>query len=788
MLLNSSAAAIPYQMLVSILEDAVFVLENKQVVFMNLAAQDLLYWANENKGGTQSVEAWLLSLLVNANISTGFHKASISLEKDGTQRFFEIHQNPIVDPSFHFKGQILLLKEITAQVQIEKSLNAERNFISTILDTMEALMVIIDQGGRIVRINRACKQFFGYSNEEISNKHVWDLIQSQDELTINEMIVNLQAGLSPFQSMALWVTRQGVQKTIAWSNALIRDERNGAQYIVALGIDMTDRERVEGLLEQERLLLRNLIDSIPDLIFYKDVHGIYQGWNRAFRAFRGAKTDAIRKQLTDADLYQPEQAIMFEETDRQVIESGQPVIYENWTTNAQGKPILLETNKTPYFSSDGELLGVIGVGRDITRHRLLENELRAANLEIEQLITSLSSALIAVTSEWKVTRWNPKAEVVLGVQAEKAIGQILSEIEISWDWLSVAAAITRCHQEAQAIFMDPVSFRRSDSNEGFLGINISPIFNDDKKLDGFILLFNDITERKLSERRLAQSQKLASIGQLAAGIAHEINTPIQYIDTNTRFLQQSFNGVLQMVTEFKEILRTAPAGKVSPDILSKVEAIETIIDLDFLVNEIPESLAQTLEGIRRVAEIVQAMKGFSHPGVNKRIPVNLNKSLSDTITIARNTWKYVAEVEMDLSPELPEVICQPGEINQVFLNIIVNAADALNEFSRLDPSRKGVIRLSTHQTEDWVEVRIADNGPGIPSEIRQRIFEPFFTTKEAGKGTGQGLAIAYDIIENKHGGSLTFETSEGQGTTFIIRLPLKARERNGNGREDIVRG
>jgi PAS domain S-box-containing protein len=228
----------------------------------------------------------------------------------------DVRQHATTDVESGFIGFIVYLEEITNQKSVERSLNAERNFINTILDTMQALMVVIDRSGRIVRINRACEQFFGYSHLEIFNKRVWDLVQTQNDLVKNEMFANLQAGLNPFLSLNHWVTSEGAQKLIAWSSAMVRNERDGQQYIVAVGIDMTDRVRIEGLLEQERLLLRHLIDSIPDLIFYKDVHGVYQGWNKAFRVFRGTKTDAIKEKVTDADIYPAEKVQQFKDTDR----------------------------------------------------------------------------------------------------------------------------------------------------------------------------------------------------------------------------------------------------------------------------------------------------------------------------------------------------------------------------------------------------------------------------------------------------------------------------------------
>jgi signal transduction histidine kinase len=274
------------------------------------------------------------------------------------------------------------------------------------------------------------------------------------------------------------------------------------------------------------------------------------------------------------------------------------------------------------------------------------------------------------------------------------------------------------------------------------------------------------------ERRRTQAQKLESIGQLAAGIAHEINTPMQYIGDNTSFIQQHFTKLTTVLQKYDEILTAAECGQVSPELVQQVKAFIREIELDYLTTEIPLAITQTLEGIQHVVEIVRALKGFSHPGVKKLTSANINKALLDTLTVARNEWKYVATAETDFAPDLPDVMCLPGEMNQVFLNIIVNAADAIADIVGDGSHGKGKITIRTRQEKNWVEIRISDTGTGIPEEIRSRIFEPFFTTKQVGKGSGQGLAIAYDIVEVKHGGTLTFETRKGEGTTFIIRLPM----------------
>ena len=664
-----------------------------------------------------------------------------------------------------------LLREINERTNSDKDLRAEHDFISEILDTLDALVIVIDRKGSIVRVNRACERFFGYSSEEFTRKRVWALLlQFQDNVTITDMFANIQAGLSPFQYANHWKTKDGVHKMMAWSSSMLNDPNGNIQYIVAIGMDITERKHIEKLLERERLLFQGLIDSIPDFIFYKNRNGVYLGWNAAFGAFRQPKT--MKNDVTDGDLYPPELAKRFLESDYQVIETGKVMTYENWTTNAEGQQLLIETRKTPYYDSDREIVGVIGIGRDITRHRNAENALRTANLEIEQLIDSFSSFLIVVTRELYITRWNVRSQKIFGMPSEKVIGKHLTALGISWEWEPISAGIKQCDREYSPIYLDPLRFKRQDGSEGFLGMNISPIFGGEHTLTGYILLGSDITEKLIMERRLTQAQKLESIGQLAAGIAHEINTPMQYIGDNTSFLQQSFTKLITALHEYEEILTAAEFGSFQPELVQQVKAAIQGIELDYLITEVPLAITQTLEGIQHVVEIVRAMKGFSHPGVKKKTPVNINKALLDTLTVARNEWKYVAAAETEFDPDLPDVACLPGEMNQVFLNIIVNAADAIADIVGDGSHGKGKITIQTRQDKDWAEIRISDTGTGIPEEIRSRIFEPFFTTKKVGKGSGQGLAIAYDIIEVKHGGTLTFETKMGEGTTFIIRLPM----------------
>jgi len=279
-------------------------------------------------------------------------------------------------------------------------------------------------------------------------------------------------------------------------------------------------------------------------------------------------------------------------------------------------------------------------------------------------------------------------------------------------------------------------------------------------------------ERRAMELQLMNAQKMESIGHLAAGIAHEINTPIQYVGDNTSFLTDSFNDIVQALGSMEETLRAGESQPALSSIISSLQDIMARADISYLKEEIPRALEQTCEGVKRVATIVRAMKDFSHPDMENLLAIDLNRAIESTITLARNEWKYVADLETDFDHALPMVTCIPGAFNQVILNLIVNAAHAIAGAARGDSGGKGRITISTRKLGDMVEIRVSDTGTGIEEKHRSKIFTPFFTTKEVGKGTGQGLSLVYNVIVKQHRGSVSFETETGKGTTFIVQIPL----------------
>jgi len=392
--------------------------------------------------------------------------------------------------------------------------------------------------------------------------------------------------------------------------------------------------------------------------------------------------------------------------------------------------------------------------------------------ETEQLLDTLPAILVGLSQSLRVTRWNQMAGKVFGGAAAQTCGKLLEEAGIHWDWDRVRRGIRACREEGVSIRVDDVPFVRTNGKDGVLGLTIHPLTRDGDVFLGFTIIGADITERKNLEKQLTQAQKLRSIGQLASGIAHEINTPTQYVSDNTRFLKDAFADLMDVVTQQAGLLRAARSGSVSPEVIRAVDESIRRADLDYLTHEIPLAIGHTLEGIDRIAKIVRAMKEFAHPGREDKVPADLNKIVETTLTVARNEWKYVADLVTDFVRSLPEVSCHPGEINQVILNLVVNAAHAIEDQVKQGRMPKGVITVVTRRKDGWAEIQISDTGGGIPEAIRPRIFDPFFTTKEPGRGTGQGLAICHPVIVDKHGGRIFFESEVGRGTTFTINLPL----------------
>ena len=450
----------------------------------------------------------------------------------------------------------------------------------------------------------------------------------------------------------------------------------------------------------------------------------------------------------------------------------QAVDAEFLTRTRHGHPYWINIEVRPIVE-DGRLTRLIGVERDVSARRASEERRLTASRRAAALAEALSaekSLLSGVISAiphlvyWKDAdgrfsggnkafyHWNEQ-----GVSALRLLAAVLDPLE------------NEVRQSRLAVVDRQVNVPRPDGTVASMLVSVLP---NPGTPDGLIGVGADITHITTLEKQLAQAHRLEAVGQLAAGIAHEINTPVQFVSDNTRFVADSFRSLLPTMRAIQALGGPGGTADPAPDAVGELRAALGSVDLDFLSQEVPTALEESLEGLSRVAQIVRAMKDFSHPG-QVSAPADLNRAVESTVQVCRNEWKYLATLDLDLDPDLGLVECHEGEIKQVVLNMVVNAAHAIEERRRADGTEAlGEIRVTTRRVDAVVRITIGDDGLGMDQQTLQRIFDPFFTTKQVGKGTGQGLSLAHSTVVTKHGGEISVQSAPGAGTTFTITLPV----------------
>jgi len=425
----------------------------------------------------------------------------------------------------------------------------------------------------------------------------------------------------------------------------------------------------------------------------------------------------------------------------------------------------------------------------IERERdLLDDSAKLASRDVQELNAKLSqerdkftSVLQATPVGLAIADWegrfleiNRALEDVIGFSPQETLAKCLWEFMPSEE---VAAAQKAYKELISGRLSANREQRRLIAKDGHVvlaDVGLTAVRDDEGRAAFLIVSFVDITAQNQLEIELRHSQKLESIGQLAAGIAHEINTPIQFIGDNVNFLSGAFEQLIALCDSYRTACAKAAGAPLSAEDIEGLKREEELADLEYIRTNVVTSIASTLDGVGRVARIVQSMKAFSHPDRGERATADLNTALRDTLTVATNELKYVATVDTDFG-KIPALPCFVNDLNQVFLNLLVNAAHAIGDVVG-QTGQRGVIRVRTYLEGSVVVIAISDTGTGIPEAVRGRIFDPFFTTKEVGRGTGQGLALARAVVVDQHGGSLTFETEMGKGTTFFVRIPFDFTE------------
>lgn len=523
-----------------------------------------------------------------------------------------------------------------------------------------------------------------------------------------------------------------------------------------LNSEIAERKRRESLLNR----LSTAVEQSPASVIITDRSGNITYVNRKFLDCTGYSRDEVMGQnprILKSGRCKPEEYEQLWQT----ITAGKEWRGDFCNRRKNGDLYWERAVISPVRDENSEISHFLAIKEDITERRQAEKELLLTKFSVE----NASDAVFWLDPNGHIVYANAAACRSLKLSRNKLVSLSIPDIdplvtpqgwEALWENLKARGAIT-------------IESQHKDKDGRIFPVEVTANY---LFFDGEVYSFafaRDITERRMIQAQLQQAQKMESIGQLAAGIAHEINTPIQFVSDNLTFLHDSWTSTKELLDFYRGTIREHSQA-LPPGVVDTVHQHERNCDVDFMLAEVPRAIGQSLDGANRVAKIVRAMKTFSHPDSDHKTATDLNDAIESTITVASSEWKYAAEVVTELDESLPSVVCYPGDINQVILNLLVNAAHAIRD--KVKGETKGQIAVRTRRCNDSVEISIKDTGMGIPEGIRSKVFDPFFTTKEVGRGTGQGLSIAYALIVRKHSGKLWFESETGVGTTFFIEIPI----------------
>lgn len=405
---------------------------------------------------------------------------------------------------------------------------------------------------------------------------------------------------------------------------------------------------------------------------------------------------------------------------------------------------------------------------DKSRKLYLSNEnLQLTNKYLEDVVTAMLNSLIVTDATGAIQTANEAALTLLEYEESELLGKGLHQICVADDHFDPRDTTPLIQPDT--LTREEIKYRTKTGREIPVLFSSSAMHDDSGQVKGIVCIAMDLSDRKHLESQLLQSEKMASVGQLAAGVTHEINNPMGFIQSNLGTLSEYVEDLTKLIAAYTKLEEAVTEGNIEKAQVQNGELTKKKeeLDLEFLFEDIENLVSESRDGADRVRKIVQNLKDFSHIDKEEKTATDLNKGLESTLNIAWNEIKYKAKVEKEYG-DLPEVLCYPMELNQVFLNVLVNAAQAIED--------KGTITIRTYADDGYACIDIADTGCGMSPKVQQRIFDPFYTTKDVGKGTGLGLSMGYNIVVDKHGGQLLVESQEGKGSTFTIKIPLVRNE------------
>jgi len=661
----------------------------------------------------------------------------------------------------------LILYEETEERQARELVIRAKEELERTFDTISDLVFLVDNSCTILRANKALADQLGVLPRDLIGRFCRDVLGCTFCLDPDEGCIPDGVPVS-FQKMP---GKFHVNRNV------LRDGEGNSFGSVFVARDVTVMERIQGTLLNIEKKYKNIFENAREGIFQSTPEGQFLSLNPSMaRIFGFDSPQEMRASFTDIG----NQMYVFPEDRRRLLEeglaTGEMANRDVQMRCKDGSVFWAELNGRVVFDDQGQVDYFEGFLSDVSeRHRFIE-ELAQSEKRFRSLVETMSQGLVQIDDQGVLIYCNDHFCELVEVSREDMLGEPLASLIHPDDTEVFGGLLSYGLDPTPGVHLD-IRFKRRDSHAFTIvtPVRFLPQQEDER---GFWLLVMDVTQRKLLEGQLLQTQKLEAIGQLAAGIAHEINTPTQYVLNNMWFIKESIEHLHDALVHHDEFFDRIAA---EPALLGEVAALRTF-DVDrqisFYLEELPTAISETLQGLERITAIVGSVKQFAHPGHEMQQDVNLNTLVESTVNLSRNEWKYVAQMTTDLDPELPVVSCQMQEIGQVLLNLVINAAHAIVDVGGEKTGATGNISISTRLQGEWAEIRVQDTGTGIPEHAQGHIFEPFFTTKPVGMGTGQGLFIAHRAVVKNHGGTISFETG-AEGTTFIIRLPLAGKGRDG---------
>jgi PAS domain S-box-containing protein len=694
--------------------------------------------------------------------------------------WFEVHAYPADG------GVALYFRDVTArkaaeneQAHLVAALHAERSLLQSVLSQLPVGVMLAEvPSGRLISGNAQIERIFRrpfIALDEVAEYRAWEAYHLDGRPVEPEEwpLARVLRTASAVEGEELEFVRGDDTRAIfRMSAAPIIDGEGAFKTAVVVIHDVTEQWTAERALRDSEERFRLISHATNVVIWDWDLLTSHLFWSEAIEKVFGHSPDGEQLHLSWwEERVHPDDRDRVLTTLRHALSRSDVAWVEEYRfLRGDGRYAMVYDRASIMRNEQGTPVRLVGSMEDVTERTRAAAEIRVQSL----LLDAVKQAVLAMTLDGTITYWNRFAEQLYGWTAEEAIGRDAVELLLAPELRGHAAQIRGLIARGEGSTGE-LRVRRKDGSTFVAEVSDAPLHDREGRLIGVVGVLYDVTDKRHLQKQLLEATKMEAIGQLAAGIAHEINTPTQYVGDNVRFLRDAWTSLSELLVHYRALHAAAGQGPVSPELLAAADDAEAAADTDFLSTEFPLAVEQSLEGIERIGEIVRSVRAFSHPGSGEAKPVDLNRELSQTAIVARNEWKYVASLETCFDDTLPAVRCFAGDINQAVLNLIVNAAHSIDD-ARALRGGMGKIEVGTRRDGDTVLIWVSDTGMGIPEGVRPRIFDPFFTTKPVGRGTGQGLAIAYTAIVEKHGGRIWFETEMGRGTTFYIRIPLEAED------------